>query len=168
MPVLPLLSPSASRCLALLAVLLLSGPAQAAAPQTPLPDKALERIVHRCNTDPAYRLGGAAIIDCLQEQDLAVEKRIARQLESLSGQHCAVIGHSLARQQQAWQDYRHHQCGLYSQLFDNTAMAVNAAVCRLRMGLQRAHELDQLADLQPGSPLPCEWTPALPPVHEQG
>ena len=156
---------SACRRLLLSCALLLAGAGVAgAAPTAPLPDKALQQALDDCRRDPAYRIGGAAMGDCLDAHSARADARIAERLAALAATHCPVIGQALARQQQAWVDHRHGQCGVYRQLFDNTAMAVNAAVCTLRMGLQRAHELEQLQRYQPGEPLGCEWTPATPPI----
>ncbi len=48
------------------------------------------------------------------------------------------------------------QCELYQTRLDNTAIYVNGAACRLRITLQREHELQQLAELQPSLRRACE------------
>lgn len=140
-------------CLLLTSLLCLPSLSVARAPL--LPDAALKQAIDACKKDPAYRVGGAATGDCLELRSGDVDLRIERQLKGLASDHCPAIGNTLREQQAAWLDHRQTQCGIYQQLFDNTAMYINATVCILRMGLQRAHELEQLAVLQPGEPLPC-------------
>lgn len=143
----------------LLLTSLLVLPALTSARAPVLPDAALKQAIDACNKDPAYRLGGAATGDCLELRSGDVDIRIDKQLKALASDHCPAIAAALHAQQAVWQAHRQAQCAIYRQLFDNTAMYINATVCTLRMGLQRAHELDQLVAFQPGQPLACEHQP---------
>lgn len=155
---------AARRLLTGLFIALTALPLAAATRQPPLPDAALKQAIDACNKDPAYRLGGAATGDCLEARSSTVDARIQQQLASLTASHCASIGKTLSSQQAVWQSHREAQCGLYTALFDNTAMYINSRVCDLRMGLQRAHELEQLTAFQPGQAMPCERLIDKPPT----
>lgn len=123
---------------------------------SPSVQKQFEREVRTCQRDPQYRVGGAAIGECLVVASSERDTRIGHQLQALSDNRCRDVAAAMAAAQRQWQDYRDRQCGLYQALFDNTAMYVNGAACRLRVTLQREDELQQLAELQPALRTPCE------------
>lgn len=127
-----------------------------AAARSPSVQKQFERTVRTCLHDPHYRVGGAAIGECLDAASSEHDMRIGQRLHALSDNRCSDVAAAMAAAQRHWQDYRARQCGLYQALFDNTAMYVNGAACRVRITLQREHELQQLAELQPSLRPPCE------------
>lgn len=117
--------------------------------------KQFDRQLQDCQRDPRYRVGGAATGECLEEATAALDAGIETRLLSLGEDRCDNVVQALADAQQQWQRYRQQQCGLYQAMFDNTAMYLNGTACRLRLTLQRQHELQQLAEFQPSLRPPC-------------
>lgn len=124
--------------------------------RTPSTQKQFEQQLQACERDPQYRVGGAATGECLEAASAVLDGRIAHRLQALSAGRCDNMVKALADAQQHWRYYRHSQCGLYQAMFDNTAMYLNGSACRLRVTLQRDHELQQLDTLQPSLRHPCE------------
>lgn len=116
----------------------------AAAPPPPTPQQRYERQLQACLRDPLYRVGGAATGECLEAATTTLDADIERRLQAL------------AQAQQHWQQYRQIQCAAYQTMFDNTAMYLNGTACQLRVTLERQHELQQLAALQPSLHPPCD------------
>lgn len=128
----------------------------AAAPPPPTPQQRYERQLQACLRDPQYRVGGAATGECLEAATATLDADIERRLQALAAPRCAGVGAALAQAQQHWQQYRQIQCAAYQTMFDNTAMYLNGTACQLRVTLERQHELQQLATLQPSLHPPCD------------
>lgn len=115
-------------------------------PALPVASAAAEQSVaedaDRCLKDPRYRIGGAAIGDCLLELSEAVDREIATAVEAGETRYCLAEDRADYRQSHAdWQSYRQRLCDLVERSPDNTPSWVNAAACRLELGRQRLASL---------------------------
>jgi hypothetical protein len=63
-----------------------------------------EKILQQCQRDPAYRVGGAAIGECLEVAAAQRDDAIATQLQALAQDHCATVGAAMKQSQQRWQE----------------------------------------------------------------
>ncbi len=94
--------------------------------------------VERCREDPRFRIGGAAIGDCLLALSEAVDREIESAVTAGKKRYCfdGDKGDFL-RAHVDWQAYRTRLCALVERSPDNTPSFVNSAACRLELGRQR-------------------------------
>lgn len=141
---------SVKALLVTLCIGLLLAPVQARKPDTV--EQQFRTLLRQCERDPANRVGGAAIGECLLDHAAQRDADIARTLESLLRDKPDVVQASLRDAQAHWAEYRTRQCGMFQALFDNTPMYVNGGVCTLRLTLARQADLEFAARYQPGVP----------------
>ncbi|MFD1696425.1 lysozyme inhibitor LprI family protein [Roseibium aestuarii] len=125
--------------------LLLSAPALAA--DTDTPDTELQAAVQACHEDPAWRVGGAAIGDCLIERTRDIDRDLTRRLQALTARICTHRDEKVLQDGAAlWSLRRDLECDLVTRSPGNTPAFVNGAACRLRSAFQRQADLGFLED----------------------
>lgn len=118
----------------LLLPLLLAAPASA--------DTSIDADVEACHADPRFRVGGAAIGDCLMELSEAADRQIAAAIAEGSQRYCFEEDRADYLQSHAdWTAYRTRMCDLVERSPGNTPSWINAAACRLELGRQRLASL---------------------------
>lgn len=123
----------AAMFLALLAAPVASAPAD---------EFGLGKDVDQCRKDPRFRVGGAAIGDCLLERSEAVDRQIAALLQRAATRYCRAEDREVLRQSQAqWSSYRQRYCDLVEASPGNTPAFVNGASCRLVLARDRLKAL---------------------------
>lgn len=107
----------------------------------------IDAEVASCRADPQYRVGGAAMGECLLHKSNIVDQAIAELLKSQTSRFCAPQDRRvLAATQEKFVAYRVAQCGLVERSPGNTASHVNGAACTLMAGKQRMEDLRFLAE----------------------
>ncbi len=98
--------------------------------------------VARCQQDPRFIVGGAAIGDCLLEISETVDTEISARLTEGAARYCLDEDRSdYLRSQEDWEVYRTRLCDLVQRSPDNTPSWINGAACRLELGRQRLTSL---------------------------
>lgn len=115
-----------------------------------------QKLIRQCQNDPAYRVGGAAVGECLEVRVGELDKRMGTLLKTQAKSMCKQPLALMREAQKQWQEYRGSFCQVFPALFDNTAMYVNSQACALRLTLARLDDLKFLNTYRPGQPLPCE------------
>ena len=117
----------------------ITGAGTAALADTP----ALKAEVEACQADPANKIGGAAIGECLEDRSLELDAEIAGLMELSMRKLCQEADRRILRgEQAAWTARRSQQCDLISRSPGNTASYINGASCLVMQAHQR---IDQLA-----------------------
>lgn len=127
----------AQACAVALALSLLLSPAAAASGE-----RWTERDIERCRADARFKVGGAAIGDCLLELSADVDRQIALELQRSDDRYCRSEDRAALQQSHRdWESYRRGFCGLVENSPDNTPSYVNSASCQLELGRHRLSDL---------------------------
>ncbi|MDF1585310.1 lysozyme inhibitor LprI family protein [Marinimicrococcus flavescens] len=102
---------------------------------------AFEQAMAACEADPRFRVGGAAMGDCLAEATAALERDLAAEQERVGRRLCPAGRERLALAARSWEEYRAGFCGVVEETGDNTPAFVNAQSCELLVSLRRAADL---------------------------
>lgn len=100
-----------------------------------------EEAVAACEADPRFRVGGAAMGDCLAEATAAHDEELAAEQERVGRRLCPAGRERLARAASSWEEYRAGLCGVVEETGGNTPAFVNARACELLVTLRRAEDL---------------------------
>ena len=104
---------------------------------------ALMAEVETCKADPANKIGGAAIGECLEDRSLELDAEIAGLLEQSMRKLCRESDRrTLQEEQVAWTARRSQQCDLISRSPGNTASYINGASCMVLQAHQRLEQLE--------------------------
>lgn len=91
-----------------------------------------------CENDPRFRVGGAAIGECLEMRRMVLDRQISDLAESQAKRFCVAADQAEARDAQAdWLSYRTAHCGLITRSPGNTGSYVSGTVCNLILARQR-------------------------------
>ncbi|MGX1307983.1 uncharacterized protein YecT (DUF1311 family) [Amorphus suaedae] len=91
-----------------------------------------------CENDPRFRVGGAAIGECLEMRRAVLDRQIGDLAESQARRFCASSDQADVRAaQQDWLSYRAAHCGLITRSPGNTVSYVSGTVCNLILARQR-------------------------------
>lgn len=102
----------------------------------------VEADLTACENDPRYRVGGAAIGECLDETRQSVDREIAAFAEREAGRFCAAADADAVRgAQRDWIAYRQSHCEVVSRSPGNTVSYVSGTVCNLMLARQRLASL---------------------------
>ncbi|MDX6749313.1 hypothetical protein SH611_05805 [Geminicoccaceae bacterium 1502E] len=126
---------------------------------------ALKQAVVACDADPRFRVGGAAMGDCLAEATAAHEEELAAEQERVGRRLCPAGRERLASAASSWEEYRAGLCGVVEETGGNTPAFVNARACELLVTLRRAEDLRFLDTYAAACrvPDPLHWE-----IEEQG
>ncbi|NKI58150.1 DUF1311 domain-containing protein [Labrenzia sp. PO1] len=132
-------------------IVLLAGTSSAVTAQTPDPEPklpaGLEAEIESCKADPANRIGGAAIGECLEDRAAERRAELDRRREKLAERLCnPAHTKQLFEGGKTWEALRQSECGLLGKLPGNTASYINMASCEMTLALQQSEALALLED----------------------
>lgn len=98
----------------------------------------IEDDLTACENDPRYRVGGAAIGECLDETRQSVDREIAAFAAREARRFCAAEDAEAVRgAQRDWLAYRQAHCAVVARSPGNTVSYVSGTVCNLLLARQR-------------------------------
>lgn len=131
----PFLRPSSPALLPLTVCLLLA--AALCAPQARAQAE-IDADLAACENDPRFRVGGAAIGECLEMRRMVLDRQISDLAESQARRFCFAGDQAEVREAQAdWLSYRAAHCDLITRSPGNTVSYVSGTVCNLILARQR-------------------------------